>query len=64
MSKIALTDEELQTLNHTLKVDLGTLEIEIQHTDHREFKELLKHRRDVLKGLLFKVQEPAVAMAP
>jgi hypothetical protein len=61
MLKIELTDEERETLRHILNVDLGALEIEIQRTDHREFKELLKHRRDVLKGMLFKVPGMAVA---
>lgn len=60
MSQIALTEEERETLNHMLKVDLGALDVEIQHTDHRDFKELLKHRREVLKGLLSKMREQAV----
>jgi hypothetical protein len=61
MSKIELTDEERDTLSQVLKVTLAALEIEIQHTDHREYKELLKHRRDVLKKVLFKALEPVVA---
>jgi hypothetical protein len=61
MSRIELTEEEQETLSQLLKMTLAALEIEIQHTDHREFKERLQHRRDVLKRVMFKVLEPEPA---
>jgi hypothetical protein len=51
MKNIELTDQEQEILGHLLQRSLATLELEILHTDHNEFKEFLKHRRQVLQGL-------------
>ncbi len=57
MSHIELSDEELEILSQILQNSLATLELEIGHTDHQEFKTLLKRRREILRGLLAKVPQ-------
>ena len=62
MCQIELSDVEHELLGQVLQHALATLEIEILHTDHKEFKELLRHRRQVLKDLVAKVPvQPAKA---
>lgn len=55
MHKIELSNEEAEILGQVLNNSLATLELEIQHTDHAEFRRLLKQRRTVLQELLSKV---------
>ena len=62
MTKMELTVEEQEMLEQVLENSLATLELEILHTDHQEFKETLKRRRAVLRGLLAKMQQP-IALA-
>jgi len=52
MTRIELTEEEAGTLEEVLRHSLAMLEVEIWHTDHRDFTRLLKHRREVLERLL------------
>jgi hypothetical protein len=42
---------------------LATLELEIQHTDHQEFKNLLKLRRETVRTLVAKLRQPMAAAA-
>ena len=56
MISVELTPEERDLLAEVLRSYLASLEVEIGHTDHRDFKVLLKHRRALLTGLLQKVQ--------
>ncbi|MGN6554731.1 MAG: hypothetical protein ACTHLW_13565 [Verrucomicrobiota bacterium] len=63
MSHIEISNEEQELLTDVLDNDLLQLEVEIERTDSHDFKEGLKHRRDVLKGLLNKVTQPIQTLA-
>lgn len=63
MTRIELSSEEQEILGQILQNALDTLELEIGHSDHQEFKTLLKRRREVLRGLLGKVTQTAEAAA-
>lgn len=58
MCQIELSAQEQEILGQVLQHSLATLEVEIQHTDHQEFKELLKHRRNLINGLLARIAQP------
>lgn len=60
MITLELTQDEEEMLGQVLQHSLATLELEIQHTDHKEFKALLRHRRDVLKGLADRLRRSVV----
>ncbi len=60
MFQIELSPQEQDVLGQILRNALAMLETEIRHTDHLEFREILKQRREVLKGLLDRMPEPAV----
>lgn len=60
MTTLELTQDEEEMLGQVLQHSLATLELEILHTDHKEFKALLRHRRAVLKGLADRLQRPLV----
>jgi hypothetical protein len=62
MTTIELTAEEQEILAQVLQSSLVTLELELVHTDHLEYKELLKHRRQVLQRLRDKVPELMAAV--
>ena len=63
MLHVELDQEEQEVLSQMLQRSLAALEIEIRHTHHLEFKEMLKHRREVLRGLLAKVPQPLAVAA-
>jgi Cdc6-like AAA superfamily ATPase len=63
MCSVELSHEEMEILSEVLQSSLATLELEIQHTDHQEFKNLLKHRRESLRTLIAKVPQPMPAAA-
>jgi Cdc6-like AAA superfamily ATPase len=63
MCSVELSHEEMEILSEVLQSSLATLELEIQHTDHQEFKNLLKHRRESLRTLIAKVPRPMPAAA-
>jgi hypothetical protein len=58
MVQIQLSLDDAEVLRQVVQNSLATLELEIQHTDHAEFKTLLKERRSVLKRLLSELPEP------
>ncbi len=60
MMTLELTDEEREALRQVLQNSLATLELEIRHTDHAEFKALLKRRRNQLEGLADRLPQPVV----
>jgi len=47
--------EEYEIVLQVLRTYESRLEIEIQHTDHAEFKQMLKHRREVVTKLLQRI---------
>lgn len=63
MCHIELTNEEQETLRNVLDNSLATLELEILHTDYKEFKQLLKRRREILQGLRTRIPHPLDAAA-
>lgn len=58
MYQVKLTPEEMEILDQVLQNSAATLELEIGHTDHQDFKNLLKHRRAILRTLIAKLQQP------
>ncbi len=59
--EICVTDEEFGLLTEILRERHAALDREIAHTDHLEFKLMLKKRREVLEKVLehMGVAEPA-----
>ncbi len=54
MQHFELTPEELEILSDVLRHGIGEINIELYRTDTHDFKELLKHRKQVLEHLLDK----------
>jgi len=48
MARLEINGTERDLLSQVLKNYLATLEVEILHTDHAEFRTVLKERRDLL----------------
>ena len=63
MNPIELSNEEQEVFAQVLQNSLAALELEIQHTDHAEFKNLLKRRREVIRGLVAKTASAVAAAA-
>ena len=53
---LALTSEELAILTELLESARTRLLVEIRHTDHRSFRDELRHRLDMVDSLLKRVQ--------
>lgn len=51
MAQLQLTDEQAQELGAMLNRVLGDLSYEISDTDTQDFRDQLKHRRDVLRSV-------------
>lgn len=62
MFHLEISYEERDVLRQLLEHSLATIELEIQHTDHQDFKSMLKQRRETVRGLLLKLPHP-VGMA-
>ncbi len=62
MIHLEITSEEYELLQQVLKDQLTKLEIEINHTDHGDFKASLKHRREVLTKLIERVGQASLAV--
>jgi hypothetical protein len=52
MPTIELNHEQAETLRRTLEVALSSLRFEIAHTDHRDFRDMLRRREQILESLL------------
>lgn len=63
MNRIELSDEERELLMQVLERRERDMEVEILHTDHVEFRKLLKLRMKLLHGLMAKVAAHPMAMA-
>ena len=57
MKPLDLNLQELDVLEQVLKRSLADLDHEIDHTDHAEFRRMLRERHDVLDGVLRKIPE-------
>jgi len=51
MAQLVLSAEEEQILERILRRSLSDLDLEILHTDHAEFRAMLKHRRAILQKI-------------
>jgi hypothetical protein len=58
MSHLQLTTEEEEALHDLLTTRLTELEVEILHTDHSAFRDLLKHRRLLLARIAERLVRP------
>jgi len=56
MANLELKREELITLKEVLESDIDGLRAEIMHTDKREFREMLKHKEQILEKILSMLQ--------
>jgi hypothetical protein len=57
MINIGMNEEEAKFLLNVLERYNSHLEIEIVRTHHREFKEALKERENILKALIDRVKK-------
>ncbi len=55
MQTVQFTPEETDVLTEALQHMINEMEIEVFRTDSHDFKEKLKHRRDVLESLFAKI---------
>jgi hypothetical protein len=56
MNVIELTNVEQEVLRQVLESAQNTLEVEISHSDHLEFRQQLTKRLEVLESLIRKVE--------
>jgi hypothetical protein len=57
MNGLPLEPEERELLDQLLKRSLADLDLEILHTDHAEFRGMLKARRELLQRLHRRLSE-------
>ncbi len=62
MQNFEFTPEELEVLREVLQHGISEIDVEVFRTDTHDFKELLKHRRNVLEHILNKLSPTPVAM--
>jgi hypothetical protein len=61
MQTFEFTAEEVEVLREVLQHGLSEIDVEVFRTDTRDFKEMLKHRREVLDHLLGKLAPISMA---
>jgi len=62
--ELILTEEERELLLTMIEQRYRAIQIEISHTDHHEFKALLRQREDLLESMLNRLQRaPLQAIA-
>jgi predicted RNA-binding protein len=59
MVELRLNGEEAEVLREVLKSYLSGLQDEIAHTDDHDFREKLRHTREVVEALQQRVSAPA-----
>ncbi|PWT98106.1 MAG: hypothetical protein C5B51_29975 [Terriglobia bacterium] len=52
MVSFQLAGEELNVLNGLLESERSRLLVEIRHTDHRSYRDKLRHRLEIVESLL------------
>jgi hypothetical protein len=55
--KLTLTIEEREVLTRLLEQRHREIAKEISHTDHREFREVLRKNEDTIEGILSQLRE-------
>lgn len=58
LTELKLSVDESQLLTQLLIGDRTRLSEEINHTDHREFREFLRHRQEMLDDVLARLNRP------
>jgi len=54
---LSLSNEELRILGALLESERAKLLVEIRHTDHRAFRDELRHRLMVVEGMAVRCRE-------
>jgi hypothetical protein len=62
MIHLQLSTEEEEALRDVLSNRLSELEVEILHTDHSAFRDLLKQRRELLARIAERLARPSEAV--
>lgn len=60
MQTIEFTMEELEVIREVLRHKIEEVDIEMFRTDTHDFKQMLKHRRDVFEHMLTKIERAPV----
>jgi hypothetical protein len=55
------TEEELEVLREVLRHKIDEADVEMFRTDTHDFKQMLKHRRNLLETVLIKLSSATVA---
>lgn len=55
---VELAGGELSIMDELLESERSRLLVEIRHTDHRSYRDQLRHRLDVVEQLLERCHEP------
>ncbi len=61
MCRLDLTDEEHEELLRVLRFCANGLAVEIIHTDHAEFRKMLRQREQLVQQILAKAEAREVA---
>ncbi len=61
MHTITLTSEEKQMLEDVLQCSVSDLRSQIVHTDHYNFKKMLKNRKQLIQKILDSLKKPSIA---
>jgi hypothetical protein len=61
MNQLELSAEELELLRDLLRHTIDEVDVEVFRTDTYDFKQWLKHRRDLLEHILTKVSDVRIA---
>lgn len=59
--KLELTDKEVDVLKETLDIALSELRMEIADTDKKDFRDMLKDKKQVLIGIVDRLGEAVEA---
>jgi hypothetical protein len=62
MQKLELTTEEVEVLRDILQHGLNEMAVEMFRTDTHDFKEMHRHRREIMDRILGRLSVPAAAM--
>jgi len=57
MANIELTKEEMMTLKEVLENDIIVLRRQLAHTDHRTFREVVRHKEQILGKIVFQLSQ-------
>jgi hypothetical protein len=56
MQTVELTAEEMDVLRDVITHVIGDMNVEVFRTDRHDFKQMLKHRREVLEHVLVRLE--------